>query len=102
RPVRHATPHHFPARRSSDLQGIISQQMMADAEMARVGVNERELDLRAQQQEFERGLLRDPTVLGPKLAAEAGLPPTAIPGIVQQDRKSTRLNSSHVKISYAV
>src|SRR5690606_40237092 len=28
--------------------------------------------------------------------------PTAIPGRSNQDRKSTRLNSSHVKISYAV
>src|SRR5207302_9917306 len=26
----------------------------------------------------------------------------AVPGAVRQDRKSTRLNSSHVKISYAV
>src|SRR3712207_8695761 len=33
----------------------------------------------------------------PHLRAELGLPPP-----VQQDRKSTRLNSSHANISYAV
>src|SRR5436309_13913036 len=30
------------------------------------------------------------------------LPPAAVPGPDRGDRKSTRLNSSHVKISYAV
>src|SRR5690606_36745189 len=30
------------------------------------------------------------------------LEPEQVEGVVEQDRKSTRLNSSHVKISYAV
>src|SRR5690606_40230739 len=45
---------------------------------------------------FERGVT-------PFLGLPAVLPlPLRIPGIAEADRKSTRLNSSHVKISYAV
>src|SRR5690606_41660812 len=52
----------------------------------------------------DRGVFleRDAEVCGFTLAGPEMLPPQRNPVPVQEDRKSTRLNSSHVKISYAV
>src|SRR5690606_42110825 len=36
------------------------------------------------------------------LAVSAGVGTLGVDGVAQEDRKSTRLNSSHLKISYAV
>src|SRR5690606_41816862 len=72
----HQDLHSFPTRRSSDLLG-----------------------------EIVRGVLiaEVPQTVEPNAGSEAptqlGLGPTVAP---RGDRKSTRLNSSHVKISYAV
>lgn len=80
-----ADPRYVAAMQQVDaLGGLISQQMMADVERQRVGVNERELDLRQQQNEYERGLLTDPNALAVSFARENGLPPQAIPGLVAQ------------------
>src|SRR5205807_8121788 len=67
--------HSFPTRRSSDLVGVAELDVIgADAAAA------------------ERGVERNPTVLDPNL----------VPHVIGKDRKSTRLNSSHLVISYAV
>src|SRR5690606_41305536 len=86
----------FPTRRSSDLETHPVPRQLLDDETAQGGTDHR----------------RD----GPD-AAEGALHPWAFPQRVQvadhggghghdraaaQDRKSTRLNSSHVKMSYAV
>src|SRR5690606_39355115 len=78
----HASPrdlHSFPTRRSSDLEETSSAERPR-----RVGLGRR---------------LRSRKALPPP--ATAAMPRLARNG-VSRDRKSTRLNSSHVKISYAV
>src|SRR5690606_41885586 len=76
--------HSFPTRRSSDLEsGARSDDVRAGSTVPRVRAG------------GEQGLCH----AGPPCGAPA-------PGVQQHspalDRKSTRLNSSHVKISYAV
>src|SRR5699024_12201978 len=74
RPPRHL--HSFPTRRSSDL--VDQLQRVVD--------------------EVRRGLPPASSARGTALLAfRHGVPP-----VVTLDRKSTRLNSSHVSISYAV
>src|SRR5690606_41979788 len=77
--------HSFPTRRSSDLRYRKGDGPPYHLLFSRRGFT-RELEARAR---------RDSRVvlLGPKQLLGDG---------VRQDRKSTRLNSSHVKISYAV
>src|SRR5690606_41604512 len=85
--------HSFPTRRSSDLDGTIGLRGFLPAPSQALG-------------HLEQG-----REVGPHMAGrEAGHDhaPLVTPGIAlgreqtQLDRKSTRLNSSHVKISYAV
>src|SRR5690606_41919965 len=91
-----ALPHlpSFPTRRSSDLVLAVKPQMMADA----LG---------------ELPVLKDTLVVsvaaGTMISTfEGAFPGAAIVRVMPNtpaaigDRKSTRLNSSHVKISYAV
>src|SRR5699024_12180526 len=73
----HRDLHSFPPRRSSDLTHVILPVQVADLEVA----------------------LAD--ILG-RSGSPPGRPPGPPPGPAQRDRKSTRLNSSHVSISYAV
>src|SRR5690606_41869609 len=84
----HREPHSFPTRRSSDLGGGPAQRGTArDGAGQRAGVD---------------GAAAVPqAAAGIHGAVSAGAPAAGgqqSPG----DRKSTRLNSSHVKISYAV
>src|SRR5690606_41799079 len=81
-------PPPFPARRSSDLPGHVGQEhglrreTLGDVGQAQVAGDARHLR-----------------------AVVVQLPPHRFrqrPPILGRDRKSTRLNSSHVKISYAV
>src|SRR5690606_41687637 len=69
---RHRQLHSFPTRRSSDLVALSVALWRFSTQTA---------DLQGQSERLQ------------------GLVPLAIAGV---DRKSTRLNSSHVKISYAV
>src|SRR5690606_42051853 len=73
--------HSFPTRRSSDLRRDLQPGLsgLADPLPARSGADDQDLGARRDQH------------ARPGQALE-------VPG----DRKSTRLNSSHVKISYAV
>src|SRR5690606_41656594 len=94
-----ARAHHrdlpsFPTRRSSDLEPAQAHALAA----AVVDGDERLQD--AARRAHERGVglgvdvADDEHAARPEAAQERRLP--------QRDRKSTRLNSSHVKISYAV
>src|SRR5690606_39409476 len=78
----------FPTRRSSDLHALIDRFLGADEELAALfevpqSIGHRDAVLHRDQHTLatalDRALMRGPA-----------------------DRKSTRLNSSHVKISYAV
>src|SRR5436309_10750011 len=51
---------------------------------------------------LRRGPAHDVWKVGPRAAGGPRGPPQRPRGIRHRDRKSTRLNSSHVKISYAV
>src|SRR5690606_41960296 len=98
----HRDLHSFPTRRSSDL--CISVQRVLLHRPIYNETLERLLDKIAS---LKVGDPRDPdTVVGPMIderaAADAfATVQEALEGGAQVDRKSTRLNSSHVKISYA-
>src|SRR5438874_13394625 len=68
----HRDLHSFPTRRSSDLEGFDLRRRRRQADQIEVGAADQ----------------------GPAVRGRAGAQPL--------DRKSTRLNSSHVEISYAV
>src|SRR5690606_41691471 len=75
-------PHSFPTRRSSDL------------------LDSRRHLLIGRLDDAEHMIAKlDPEQLPPALGVSHEL---IVAGIAIRDRKSTRLNSSHVKISYAV
>src|SRR5690606_42151854 len=95
---RHSHPparHPFPTRRSSDLDEIAARIGMDPLAFRRRNVLG-DRDLGATGQRFEGN------VLGPMLERMDTLRDAAAPPPARRDRKSTRLNSSHVKISYAV
>src|SRR5690606_40190368 len=89
--------HSFPTRRSSDLGRIFCSQL--EQQVFAVSANG------FRTEEDPVGDLRIGITVGyqlqqfPLAVAE---PHGQIRLLFQQDRKSTRLNSSHVKISYAV
>src|SRR5690606_42136780 len=86
--VLHRDLHSFPTRRSSDL-GAVRGQLVG----ARLGPAPRRVLV---------GLVADHTP--PRVRRQRGrrARPADPDLAVAEDRKSTRLNSSHVKISYAV
>src|SRR5690606_41721166 len=99
----HAHPHSlhpFPTRRSSDLADAARNWPAGYPE--RAGVVRSQRRRLTTKQVF--GLMLQ-AVLGPRYGLEPGrLDRLAVGGTpaIGTDRKSTRLNSSHVKISYAV
>src|SRR5207249_12273890 len=95
----HAAPralHSFPTRRSSDLVGLDSLNTALGEYVRGVGKNrqceqqivrdDRHHDVQLELPRLRRGRDRD----------------VVTEHLIAQDRKSTRLNSSHVSISYAV
>src|SRR5690606_41958762 len=91
-PPRH--PHSFPTRRSSDLLSSATQDSLLhhaaqhlSVVLAQTGKREDSVGVEVQQPRFVAAL---------EALQVAGTEQPA------RDRKSTRLNSSHVKISYAV
>src|SRR5690606_40957180 len=84
----------LPTRRSSDLDGAADQQ----SQPVDVTVPEQEVhqDAGGNQHVVHGRQLAGVNPLGGQIPAQIAKPGSA------QDRKSTRLNSSHVKISYAV
>src|SRR5690606_40714872 len=92
----------FPTRRSSDLQ--IPARAIGPADLARGRLAEAPLAGELIDQQHALAILRQPGRGVVRLLA--ALAPASMAEIHRrsgdmQDRKSTRLNSSHVKISYA-
>src|SRR5207253_5121733 len=85
----HCDLHSFPTRRSSDLHGLGAAAGIATSRLV---------------DQIGRETAAHEDVLEPLAAVRRCLPrPRELQVAVQkQDRKSTRLNSSHVAISYAV
>src|SRR5207302_8541372 len=102
-PTRPSHAHHlppFPTRRSSDLIGALGREIAPHplaqlVRRARIG-GRAQVDLGAAALAGRAG----------ESVRQGGSPRQALEGdaaeIGRADRKSTRLNSSHVKISYAV
>src|SRR5690606_41554582 len=85
-------PPSFPTRRSSDLEANLDERWLPLARKLTIERNTAELLV-----EDAEGLARRYTVYADgRVLRRGGAQRTAA------DRKSTRLNSSHVKISYAV
>src|SRR5205085_11886482 len=85
--IVHPPLHSFPTRRSSDLSGLLEHALIEHA---------------ADDVDAGRRLaLDDPHVLA-RVAQELVHFPPHFAESADEDRKSTRLNSSHSQISYAV
>src|SRR5690606_41187911 len=91
----HRVLHSFPTRRSSDLPKLSSTKLPMSYAMALIQLEKKvysnpkfvEIIEQSQQKVLRQLSVFDNNYLHPSIIA---------------DRKSTRLNSSHVKISYAV
>src|SRR5690606_40308887 len=92
----------FPTRRSSDLAFQDGEQRS----LVRVAEDRESGDLAVMVDgvvaPFARGHAAAVHIQYPAQLMPAEIDAAALLAIVGQDRKSTRLNSSHVKISYAV
>src|SRR5690606_41299241 len=86
-------PLSFPTRRSSDLR----LGDLRHGEVVRAGRLVEDANAGATV-----GLLLRVAALEQRRARREIVPAHEVVRLVEQDRKSTRLNSSHVKISYAV
>src|SRR5699024_11765133 len=85
--------HSFPTRRSSDLNGALVQAVIhATGKQLRTSAGKPDPAIFLQAAKSLK--INSPVVIGDRLD-------TDILG-ANRDRKSTRLNSSHVSISYAV
>src|SRR5690606_42051253 len=93
----HRDPHSFPTRRSSDLDAA---RRTASETAKRFGCRQRDVMLASTG---VIGVVLDDRKITARLGAVAAdLRPGNWDAAARADRKSTRLNSSHVKISYAV
>src|SRR5207249_5784242 len=98
-PVDYPAPHSFPTRRSSDLRRTAPPPGRGP-EPLRLLVGDQTAGERRLL--AARGVAVDHT-LGDRLVERAdGLENSGASVATRLDRKSTRLNSSHVSISYAV
>src|SRR5690606_40845023 len=98
--VRHV--HSFPTRRSSDLSSWPRALALDDDQLAWLATHGRIEERRAGEGVFTQGepatcffVLLEGTVVMRRRVEGSEVE-------ISRDRKSTRLNSSHVKISYAV
>src|SRR5690606_41949766 len=94
--------HSFPTRRSSDLADV--QEREPDVRGRVVAAEKLRQERRSGHRRVHPDLhvsRRTPrAVTGPESGSRPTGAPLAAPDTAQGDRKSTRLNSSHVKISY--
>src|SRR5207247_10309540 len=88
----HAEPHPFPTRRSSDLSVMAEQVEMPERRRDEAAVREDRLPREGPDQVGDEE--------GPDDEEQEHVLPA--PAAEREDRKSTRLNSSHEWISYAV
>src|SRR5690606_41838058 len=86
----HADLHSLPTRRSSDLEVIASLPWVASTSVTILAADDGHIDPRASAREVAELFETSDVVIEP------------CPTKPHKDRKSTRLNSSHVKNSYAV
>src|SRR5690606_41525737 len=101
-PVVLRRPHPFPTRRSSDLMRHALREISTIQNVATTRrIEAIALGIGRPDHEIDKAITVDiaRNVHGSPGAVAA---PLAIDGKAALDRKSTRLNSSHVKISYAV
>src|SRR5690606_41730570 len=94
--------HSFPTRRSSDLTALLLP-FFTLLEPARETINYGQINLILMGLVAADCLL--PRIFWPRgllVGLAAGMKLTPLGFLLFLDRKSTRLNSSHVKISYAV
>src|SRR5690606_42133637 len=89
--------HSFPTRRSSDLFPYSLRRVRSNSNSAKEMLSE--VDSNTAFGSFLNFLSR---ILGLFVVTDANLSATLYSTVIRRDRKSTRLNSSHVKISYAV
>src|SRR5205814_7247734 len=97
----HLHLHSFPTRRSSDLtqRGRHAARVLSGIELDDIGGDERNAQSLEHRQHFA---YREATGLAVRDSRrERGIEGVEVDRDVQ-DRKSTRLNSSHLGISYAV
>src|SRR5690606_41892263 len=95
----HRDLHSSPTRRSSDLAGV-GEHPVAQRQPERRGERPGAADLQLERTgPAVEGLGQLVEVLAPPGGGALGV---AAGAVDEPDRKSTRLNSSHVKISYAV
>src|SRR5690606_42079482 len=87
----HPALHSFPTRRSSDLKTL--EEALPGVEF--VDISQASMWMRTIKSAEEHKLIRE----GARVCDVGG---AACVAAIKTDRKSTRLNSSHVKISYAV
>src|SRR5690606_39408015 len=99
-PPAHRRPGSVPTRRSSDLDLVRErEQVELDTELTVVAL----LGLGEPVEVVGQLRLGRPRGAVDPLQLLVGLVPTPVrSSTAHEDRKSTRLNSSHVKISYAV
>src|SRR5206468_11147161 len=94
--------HSFPTRRSSDLPRSLARNWLAKKPHESARTQQSRIIL---VRHFSRFLLRAgyPAYV-PESTLAVRKPPTFVPRMFtdEEDRKSTRLNSSHDQISYAV
>src|SRR5207249_12311468 len=101
-PSVHPDPHSFPTRRSSDLGSVPG--VAADAtpnEVSQAIVRAPDEQISALGRRMLRGVVGRAFSHAAGRPALTGVVAGAISSVVALDRKSTRLNSSHVSISYA-
>src|SRR5690606_39834156 len=101
-PGNHTELHSFPTRRSSDLYALQAGLFGAEDQAAKlierlVAMKLPKVQSIAAVDQQGQGWY----VVAVGEYAAIGAAETAGIGLANQDRKSTRLNSSHVKISYA-
>src|SRR5690606_42148189 len=102
RPVTHLDSLSFPTRRSSDLTLAIHHENFYEETQHTARIGSWEVNMAHRTATWSKGL-RDiyevsPTYAPPFRVIDEFYPDPA----AKQDRTSTRLNSSHGKISYAV
>src|SRR5690606_40972283 len=88
--------HSFPTRRSSDLDEIVNSK----DDVLKLGIGPGDFIVVDPKTEITKSKFIKSRFLDDKISVAILF--SLIDHILDKDRKSTRLNSSHVKISYAV
>src|SRR5690606_41406367 len=101
-PPPHPHLHPFPPRRSSDLTSTPPASSSSAARLATVDSPAARLLWIPTAAWLVTAAVPSPEKIPPRLTAPLPMQPATLPKTLWRDRKSTRLNSSHVKISYAV